>query len=146
MERTIRENIQWIGHFHTGGNPGRHEIDETQELNYRFVARAIADLGFAGFVAHEYRCPWREGSHCQFWIRLWGFSRFEVERRGLQIGCGGVGEGWGGNGDRPPCPRPLFAMGKGKEERGTEWSVPIFGTYSITPSLRRVSAGSLPSS
>ena len=35
--RNIRDNFQWIGHFHTGGNPGRHEIDDTQELNYRFV-------------------------------------------------------------------------------------------------------------
>jgi hydroxypyruvate isomerase len=52
--RNIRDSIQWIGHFHTGGNPGRHEIDETQELNYRFVAQAIADLNFAGYVAHEY--------------------------------------------------------------------------------------------
>jgi hydroxypyruvate isomerase len=52
--RTIRENIQWIGHFHTGGNPGRHEIDDTQELNYRFIAQSIADLGFTGYVAHEY--------------------------------------------------------------------------------------------
>jgi hydroxypyruvate isomerase len=52
--RTIQENIQWLGHFHTGGNPGRHEIDDTQELNYRFVAKTIADLGFTGYVAHEY--------------------------------------------------------------------------------------------
>jgi len=52
--RTIRENIQYIAHFHTGGNPGRHEIDQTQELNYHFVAQAIADLGFTGVVAHEY--------------------------------------------------------------------------------------------
>jgi hydroxypyruvate isomerase len=52
--RAIRENIQWIGHFHTGGNPGRHEIDETQELNYRFVMQAIADANFTGFVCHEY--------------------------------------------------------------------------------------------
>jgi hydroxypyruvate isomerase len=52
--RNIRDNFQWIGHFHTGGNPGRHEIDETQELNYRFVMQAIADLGFTGFVSHEY--------------------------------------------------------------------------------------------
>ncbi|MBV8811816.1 MAG: TIM barrel protein [Acidobacteriaceae bacterium] len=52
--RTIRENIQYIAHFHTGGNPGRHEIDQTQELNYRFIAEAIADLGFSGVVAHEY--------------------------------------------------------------------------------------------
>ena len=43
--RNIRDNFQWIGHFHTGGNPGRHEIDDTQELNYRFVMQAIADLG-----------------------------------------------------------------------------------------------------
>jgi hydroxypyruvate isomerase len=52
--RHIRDNIQWIAHFHTAGVPGRHEIDETQELNYRFIAQAIADLGFTGFVAHEY--------------------------------------------------------------------------------------------
>jgi hydroxypyruvate isomerase len=52
--RNIRDNFQWIGHVHTGGNPGRHEIDETQELNYRFVAQAIADLGYTGYVAHEY--------------------------------------------------------------------------------------------
>jgi hydroxypyruvate isomerase len=52
--RTIRDNLQWFGHFHTGGNPGRKEIDETQELNYRFIAQAIADLGFQGHVSHEY--------------------------------------------------------------------------------------------
>jgi len=52
--RNIRDHFQWIGHFHTGGNPGRHEIDDTQELNYRFVMQSIADLGFAGFVSHEY--------------------------------------------------------------------------------------------
>jgi len=52
--RTIKDNIQYLGHFHTGGNPGRHEIDDTQELNYRFVAKTIADLGFTGYVGHEY--------------------------------------------------------------------------------------------
>jgi hydroxypyruvate isomerase len=52
--RNIRDHFQWIGHFHTGGNPGRHEIDDTQELNYRFVMQAIAELGFTGFVTHEY--------------------------------------------------------------------------------------------
>jgi len=51
----IRENFRWIGHFHTGGVPGRHEIDDSQELNYHFVAKTIADLGFAGYVAHEFR-------------------------------------------------------------------------------------------
>jgi hydroxypyruvate isomerase len=57
--RTIRDNFQYLAHFHTGGNPGRHEIDETQELNYRAVAQAIADLNFTGYVAHEYS-PVRE--------------------------------------------------------------------------------------
>jgi hydroxypyruvate isomerase len=52
--RNIRDNVQRIGHFHTGGNPGRHEIDDTQELNYHFVMKAIADLGYSGFVTHEY--------------------------------------------------------------------------------------------
>ena len=52
--RTIRDNIQWIAHFHTAGNPGRHEMDDTQEMNYRGIARAIADLGYAGYIAHEY--------------------------------------------------------------------------------------------
>lgn len=52
--RTIRRNVAHIGHFHTGGVPGRHEIDDGQELNYRAVARAIADIGFQGYVAHEF--------------------------------------------------------------------------------------------
>jgi hydroxypyruvate isomerase len=52
--RTIRDNIQWIGHFHTGGVPGRHEIDASQELNYHAIALAIADLGYAGYLAHEF--------------------------------------------------------------------------------------------
>jgi hydroxypyruvate isomerase len=52
--RTINDNIQWIAHFHTGGNPGRHDIDETQELNYRFIAQSIVDKGFTGFLTHEY--------------------------------------------------------------------------------------------
>jgi hydroxypyruvate isomerase len=52
--RNIRDHFQWIGHFHTGGNPGRHDIDDSQELNYRFVMQAIAELGFTGFVSHEY--------------------------------------------------------------------------------------------
>jgi hydroxypyruvate isomerase len=52
--RTIRDNIQWIGHFHTGGVPGRHEINAGQELNYHAIAEAIADLNYTGFVAHEF--------------------------------------------------------------------------------------------
>ena len=52
--RTIRDNHQWIAHFHTGGVPGRHELDDTQELNWRSVAKAIADTGYTGYVAHEF--------------------------------------------------------------------------------------------
>lgn len=57
--RTIRQNIQHIAHFHTGGNPGRNELDDTQELNWRTIAKAIADLNFQGYVAHEF-VPKRE--------------------------------------------------------------------------------------
>src|SRR5438067_2386841 len=52
--RTIRDNAAFIGHFHTGGVPGRHELDGTQELNWHAVAAAIADTGFTGFMAHEF--------------------------------------------------------------------------------------------
>ncbi|HVX66145.1 MAG TPA: TIM barrel protein [Bryobacteraceae bacterium] len=52
--RTIRANIKYIGHFHTAGNPGRHEIGADQELNYRPIAQAIVDLGYQGYFAHEY--------------------------------------------------------------------------------------------
>ena len=52
--RTIRQHAAHIGHFHTGGVPGRHELDDTQELNYKAIANAIAETGFTGFVAHEF--------------------------------------------------------------------------------------------
>jgi len=52
--RTIRKNIEHIGHFHTAGNPGRHEFDDTQEMNYTGICKAIADAGFQGCIAHEY--------------------------------------------------------------------------------------------
>lgn len=51
---TIRKNIGWIAHVHTGGVPGRHELDETQEIQWEAVMRAIAESGFKGFVAHEF--------------------------------------------------------------------------------------------
>ncbi|MDD4869940.1 MAG: TIM barrel protein [Kiritimatiellae bacterium] len=51
---TIRENIQYIGHFHTAGVPGRNEIDESQELYYPAIMQAIVDLKYEGYVAHEY--------------------------------------------------------------------------------------------
>ena len=52
--RTIRDNKQWLAHFHTGGVPGRHELDDTQELQWRTVAKAIVDSGFTGYYAHEF--------------------------------------------------------------------------------------------
>jgi hydroxypyruvate isomerase len=51
---TIRKNIQFIGHFHTAGVPGRHELDENQEIYYPAVMRAIVETGYQGYVAHEY--------------------------------------------------------------------------------------------
>jgi hydroxypyruvate isomerase len=51
---TIKANIQWLGHFHTGGVPGRHELDNTQEINWIGVMQAIADTGYKGYVAHEF--------------------------------------------------------------------------------------------
>ena len=53
--RGLRDNIDKIAHFHVAGVPGRNEIDDTQELNYRFIAQAIVDTGYKGFIAHEYR-------------------------------------------------------------------------------------------
>jgi len=52
--RTIQDNHRYIAHYHTGGNPGRHEIDETQELFYPAIMRAIKASGFTGFVAQEF--------------------------------------------------------------------------------------------
>jgi hydroxypyruvate isomerase len=51
---TITKNMQWMGHFHTGGVPGRHELDDTQEVQWDGVMRAIAGTGFKGYVAHEF--------------------------------------------------------------------------------------------
>ena len=52
--RTLRDYKDYIAHFHTGGVPGRHELDDTQEVNWRAVATAIAATGFQGYVAHEF--------------------------------------------------------------------------------------------
>lgn len=52
--RTIRDNHQYFGHYHTGGVPGRHEIDESQELYYPAIMRAIAATGFKDYVAQEF--------------------------------------------------------------------------------------------
>jgi hydroxypyruvate isomerase len=52
--RTIRENVEYFGHYHTGGVPGRHEIDESQELYYPAIMKAIVETGFKGYVAQEF--------------------------------------------------------------------------------------------
>ena len=52
--QTIRQNIQWLGHFHTGGVPDRHELSGTQEVQWEGVMRAIAGSGYRGYVAHEF--------------------------------------------------------------------------------------------
>lgn len=51
---TIRANKKYIAHYHTGGVPGRHEIDEAQELYYPAIMRAIVETGFTGHVAQEF--------------------------------------------------------------------------------------------
>ncbi|MEZ4681820.1 MAG: TIM barrel protein [Caldilineaceae bacterium] len=53
--RTIRENLKWIGHFHTAGNPGRNDLDDSQELNYRGICQAISASGYDLYVGHEFR-------------------------------------------------------------------------------------------
>jgi len=57
--RTIRDYHEYIGHYHTGGNPGRHEIDETQELYYPAIMEAIIETGYKGYVGQEF-VPTRE--------------------------------------------------------------------------------------
>jgi hydroxypyruvate isomerase len=52
--RTIRENHAQIAHYHTAGNPGRNNLDDTQELNYAAIAKAISSTGFDGFIGHEF--------------------------------------------------------------------------------------------
>jgi len=52
--QTIRDNHQYFLHYHTGGNPGRHEIDDTQEIYYPPIMKAIVETGYKGYVAHEF--------------------------------------------------------------------------------------------
>lgn len=57
---TIKQFYPYFGHYHTGGVPGRHEIDETQELNYPAIMRAILDTGYDGYVAQEFIPTWED--------------------------------------------------------------------------------------
>jgi hydroxypyruvate isomerase len=52
--RTLRDHIEMIGHVHTAGNPGRHDLDDAQELNYPPILVAIDDAGYAGYVGQEF--------------------------------------------------------------------------------------------
>ena len=52
--RSIQDNHKYFGHYHTAGVPGRHEIDESQELFYPAIMRAILATGYKGFVAQEF--------------------------------------------------------------------------------------------
>ncbi len=52
--RTLRDNKEYLGHFHTGGIPGRHEIDESQELNYPAIVRALIETGYRGYLGQEF--------------------------------------------------------------------------------------------
>ena len=86
--RTMRDNLDWICHIHVAGNPGRLEIDDTQELNYRYIANAIADLGYTGFVSHEWRPgPGRDAikslEQClRSWMCKWGRASLR-KRKGV---------------------------------------------------------------
>ena len=75
--RTMRDNIEWIGHIHTAGNPGRCQIDENQELNYHYIAREIEKLKFKGYVGHEY-LP-RQGSDAVACLKQ-AFEIFDVSK------------------------------------------------------------------
>jgi len=59
--RRLRQHIGTIGHIHTAGVPGRGEIDGTQELNYPAIMRAILELGYKGYTAHEFIPTWDDG-------------------------------------------------------------------------------------
>ncbi|PIB25313.1 hydroxypyruvate isomerase family protein [Maribacter sp. 4G9] len=58
--RNIQDYHQYYGHYHTGGNPGRHEIDETQEIFYPAVMKAILETGYTGHVAQEFVPSWED--------------------------------------------------------------------------------------
>ena len=87
--RTIQENNQWIAHYHTGGVPGRHELDPTQELQWPAIVKAILETGYTGYFAHEF-IPKREPMAslreavvlCDVMIRN---CRLQIADYGLQI-------------------------------------------------------------
>ncbi|HET7560376.1 MAG TPA: TIM barrel protein [Limnochordia bacterium] len=66
--RTIGESVQYIGHFHTAGNPGRHDLDDQQEIYYPAVMRKIAETGYAGYVGHEFspKGDWKQAMQAAY--------------------------------------------------------------------------------
>ena len=58
--RRIRQYKEFIAHYHTAGNPGRGELDDTQEINYPAVMKAILETGYTGFVAQEFIPTWKD--------------------------------------------------------------------------------------
>jgi hydroxypyruvate isomerase len=57
---TLRDYIKYIGHIHTGGVPGRNELDETQELYYPAIMQALVKAGYRGYVGHEFVPSWKD--------------------------------------------------------------------------------------
>jgi len=57
IARTLHEHVEWIGHIQVAGVPGRGPLDDDQELNFRYIGRAIAESGYTGFVGHEWHRP-----------------------------------------------------------------------------------------
>lgn len=58
--RRLQNYQEYIGHYHTAGNPGRGELDERQELNYPAIMRAILETGYQGYVAQEFIPTWKQ--------------------------------------------------------------------------------------
>jgi hydroxypyruvate isomerase len=56
----IKQYKDYIAHYHTAGNPGRNEIDDTQEINYPGIMNVIAETGYAGFVGQEFIPTWKD--------------------------------------------------------------------------------------
>ncbi len=54
LMRTLKTNLEWIGHIHTGGVPGRRDLDDRQEVNWRAIAELLKRQQFAGWVGHEF--------------------------------------------------------------------------------------------
>jgi hydroxypyruvate isomerase len=75
--RTIQNNHEYFGHYHTGGVPGRHQINETQELYYPAIMKAILDTGFKGYVAQEFIPTGKNNEEKVAWLKD-GVSRCDV--------------------------------------------------------------------